>query len=700
MSYSVKYRTSASQIHTANKIIIDICKKDYVGDITILRTEKEGISITLDTTDYFDIYASTSCELQIINNLADFFELDELFSISDFEYYVIIYDSSYTYFEGFIPCDVVEQTYLPHGTVTLNATNNLKRLSDFVPTMFTIVGGYKLIDILHHLLSFTGLSLPIHINCSLFANGMQLTQTNRTLFDQTFVYSEVFLSNDTEFKSCADILTDILTSVDCKLYYWNGVWRIERIKDLGTSSVNYIIYIPGDSTIYHSTVTNSSIAIGRGDDSKVRFANANQVIKYTPGKKQVKLSLKEDVKLNLVSYYFNNIQEVGSGETVETYNPDFGTWEIDNDTTQTPFTNLNGVLNGVKLHNTYQAIPLPSPGDPGYNNALLFDEIDQYETGTSNTLALNYYRSSLSGLYGKFRFTVNPTNETQLTIKISVTLPAEFLSLQTTFMSDKNVHPDNWKFYARIYLRNGPGFAYFVHYNTSTQKYELVNSSNIIGRTADALIVRSSDVSWGDFTNKLTYTNEFTITIPIDDFKDDLVSTDFIIGVCELGYRTVSNAPNRAIKFSNYGDIYVTVNNEDEDNVVTGNVNLDFVDVLEQDVTLYDVQNLNILNGLFLDVNCLFPTLQWYDAQGYTSILITEKMIEDRFQLYHKVRREITSDIYYQVGTGIPPLRPFVFLTDSHFTNKFYVNGFQWKIESNIFENTSLKEYVGDANIT
>jgi hypothetical protein len=706
MAYGLKYECLLYPFGTEEEVYLRIYEDEYSGGSSALTIAKDGISIMMDKTDYFDSIVSVNAEIQIINDLDDFFELDTLFSVNDFQYYVKIVGGTATYFEGYIPCDTVEQTFLPKGTVIINASNNLKRLDGFIPTMFTYRTTYTLISIIKHCLSFTGLSLPIYVNCSLYEwqadSGYVYSTTEYSAFEK-YIHSDLFLKNDNEYQDCLTILKSILESFDCKIYYWDEKWYIERVKDLGHSTKHYVVYLTNDAGTV-ANETNTLYETGN-TNTKLRYTARSQKISYIPGAKQIRINLNEKLKINLLNYYYDNLIETASGSdpNVEDIIPDYLTWQIDANTDWEYKTNYYHMNNCADLQNTL--INYTSQGtiyEFLVGSVFLHDQM--YDA----------YTEALSGLYTSFKVSLNEENDTTLTIKFRFKLPQNFIDGLATFLPDCRVHPNDHIFYVRFFLREDfYGAGGFVVYDASQGKYAMdfrnVGVEDIILNVDDkiepAMIVKP--IAYANFTEPETFTSEFSISIPIDDFIENVQSTapSFVFGLCQLGYfNPFSPAPynfyvvdppcHYALKNSIFGDIMISVNGDVGDNVHTGGVSTNFINTLETEMTLYDGFSVNVLNSILKTDSLLTGTTQWEDAFSQAHLPLVKKSIEDRYQIYNKVRHEINSDFFYEI------LKPFSLVDAQYFDNNFYVNGYRYNLASKSYSNLNLKEYVDDDDVS
>jgi hypothetical protein len=704
MAYGTKYRSILYPPKTAHPVYVDILKNNYSGAITNLVIAKEGVVLTVEDTDYFDPIISTSVEISIINTLTDFFESlhdwDDLFAVNDFEVLIKVYDADYTYFEGFIPCDITEQKFYPKGVVTVNATVNLKRLTDFNPTLFTTRGQYVLIDIIKHCLAKTGLVLPIYVNCSLFAFTSYLGDIGasvytptynyntvaRTVFDWVSVESDLFMKNDVEYENCHYVLENILTTFNCKLYYWNHAWYIERVKDLKHSPKHYVVY-QTNNTITTSNETLSILEIGNSR-TKLTHTGLSQRMQYNPGVKIITVNLKEKLRVNLTNYFYNAVVDVARlvfHYTVENY------------------TALEHIWSYIRYVDAHAADPVSNYYGINYGVTTRHPSALSDINGLVNNISdINGWRNLLDGLYTKVKFSMNTVNETTLTLKFKFRLSDTTI---TNHAAEIQANPTR-KFFVNIVLKNGTKY---VKYDSTTSKYILVtrsntSSSNILtanGTVLDPCII-SQSISYESFTNKANYETDITMSIPINDFESSLVDTYFMVGVCRLkGYMNQYGGSEEYNVYFNemaVGDVEISINEDLAPNVITGSVNSNFVTSKSMDMLIYDANPYASLKANIL--NQLYGVLPygWLDAfytpapWVYTDALpIQNKVIEDQYKIYEVIRHTMVSDFYYQLR-----VKPCRLVKSWYYQNLFYVSGYRWVVDSNMYQSTSLKEIDAD----
>lgn len=684
MAYGVVYRTTA-YCKGLGQVTVDILRKDYVGSIYPLTIAFEGIKLTVDTVDYFSSIISNSVDIDIINDKDDFYELDALFTGYDLQHMVKLYTDTLVIFNGFIPCDIVEQTWLKYGTITLTATSNLNRLDEYIPTLFETKGTYDLLTTLFHILSFTNLDLPIYINCSL----REITQNNlEPLFPQTYAESDIFYEDSSTIKDCKTILEYILISSDCCIYYYDDAWYIERWRDMKGYLNNKLYYKYTSSSIaveYINEDMSESLYPVIGED--LILIDTSQVIKYSPGLKKVEVTLNETLRMNLVDYYYDDFQEVDFEDLVAILCA-FGYWKVAGDSVVDLYAGhyLNKMTNYVTITDHW----INPAGN--FDGVIYIDENGTYESRLR----------SLNGLYTKFKVHLNPADSTNPEDDVTTNLTIDFtVKIQNdeyflSYFEDIIKSQTGPTFYARIILRYGTDK--YVTYNSSTSKYVLTTKSD---PAADENIPTINvSFKYSNFTNKTEWYYEFSTSLSLGAAIRDTTGENptFTIGIVKLGFSNdfVNDIPTMALKQVTFGDIYVTANTSVDDNVITGIIGDDFVTVEEDDLYLYDSENYSISNGLCLDEDRTHTTLWSDDFHRYIYLTLMKYFIEDRFQIYHVVRHHITTDIQY-----IGFLKPFQMIVGNLNGDKvFCVNGYRYVLDSDRYESITFSEYVNDDNIS
>ncbi len=687
---------------------VQIYKKNFVGDYSDLTIAKGGVRITVSAVDYFEPIVSTSLSLDIINNKTNFYELDDLFSISDLEYQVFVFTNSspsVTLFRGFIPCEVVEQAWLPNGIITLNATNNLNRLNQSIPTILQTRGNYKLIDIISSCLDGTGLLLPIYINCSLKET---MAYTGDTCFDQTTIDADVYYKDSTELQTSKYVLESILKTFGCFIYYYNDAWYIERLKDIGNATKAYKKYAVNRNTVTTVNVTLADLVLG----TDIRPINTSQSIVYIPGCKKLKVTFNE-TQGNLLSYYFTNITKNYSNLELneETITKKYWGANDEIDYTILPsngFTPINIIYRGIKLHNTATSF---SNQDYYY----LWSTTGGGYPGTGGSPS--EYRKSFCGLYSRIDFSFNTDSTVKLTLSLKLQLTgqtAHFFDYLPNFETMTSEHT----FFLRFFLRYSvAGLNHFIVYDDTLKKYKTIQQDDILGYpdgeyyTLNPCIIQIP-INFDSFESKDTYYHSMSVDIDLDSDVKDVIgqNTSLLFGLCGIGHNGLGTpyTTGSRIKYCNivfkdvtYGDIAFTVNNSAIDNTYLGEIVSDFVNENTTELDIYDSYNSNVVNGMYSPQGVgpgyeFRHTNSWQDAvtadRGYP---IVKHLIEDKFQIYNKVRRQINTDAY-----SLLYIKPYRIVSTTLLNKDFYVCGYEYVVDSDIYKDLTLKEYVSDDSIS
>jgi hypothetical protein len=651
--YELRYRGGTYNEGLGN-CYVDIYKKGYTESqedpITI---QEQGITLITDKGDYFEPIKSSSVSINIINDKANFYEFDDLFSISDLEYYVRVHTDNLVLFAGYIPCTTVEQTWLKNGIVELNATCNLNRLSEYCPTLFVTKGLYSLIEIIQNCLSFTHMDLCVNVNCSLSEQNI-----GGIPFEVSHIDSDLFYKNNIELDDCGTVLKKILTSFDCTIYYYDDEWWIERLNDAGSNDLNWYKFDVNSSASVLRQQNNIHLTIG----TELIPCNMSQKIGYIPGFKKIELTLKEKRKINYLSYYFSPVTQTDPLSSLELMYPAIGCWEAVNegvDLSILPIANYCNINNGVYIGDYSHS------GDYEYMNGC-DEENFPYDPPGPYWYAM---RHSLFGISSAFNLTLNETSPTSINIALKFAIHPSFLNVFTFFASDRFIHPNDHKFYVRFYIGNG-NTSSWLHMNSTTNKYEFRQRNDLIsyGGAYDLSII-SVEVPYDSFTDKVGLYHEFSTSLTLEPgILDSDASDMFVFGLCELGYNNPlyctgdligrMNKPNQAYKHWYVGDIFITATDDLGDNVIIGDISNDFIDVGKVDVDLYDAKSYSLLNCLYVFAPTYDQSIGWRDSfhpYPAPALPLVKWMIRDRFQIFNKTRREITSD--FKSNTFMPPFR-------------------------------------------
>ncbi len=89
MAYGMKYQISWASFYDSGKVYI--YEKDYVGDIDYsLSIPRGGLTISREMENWEQHVASCKCEIDILNDKGDYFELFDLLIATERKYRVVV----------------------------------------------------------------------------------------------------------------------------------------------------------------------------------------------------------------------------------------------------------------------------------------------------------------------------------------------------------------------------------------------------------------------------------------------------------------------------------------------------------------------------------------------------------------------------------------------------------------------------------
>lgn len=290
MAYGRKYYLEFLNVQNDVHAIF-ISEKDYEGYVMPLRGETDRPFVTnyLSGDDaVFSPIRAKECTLKFTAensiNLLDFYsEDDERFRIDHYVHSVngTIIDKLLASF--FLVQDSCEQEFTSEPfTVTLKGTDNLALLKDVAFTTESMpyhtdngnfLGDISLFDYIKIAIQQTGLTdLPLRIYANVFEN----TNDDRTDSDTTESFQQVFmntgryLSDDGGWENLYNILIDIFTTFNCCFCQDNGAWNIFRRQESNLFTDNKI---PG---VEHNLTTGDKAAIELDYNWPVAFVPITQ----------------------------------------------------------------------------------------------------------------------------------------------------------------------------------------------------------------------------------------------------------------------------------------------------------------------------------------------------------------------------------------------------------------------------------------
>lgn len=602
MAYGLIY-TSHNYNRVGDGFNLYIYKQDYTGDVENIITS--DYELTYNNNENI---ISLSLDITLINDKS-FDYYDDLLKNHEREYKVLLQDDGgTTLFEGYLICDIIEQELLNNSTINLTFTDYIKRLQDITLDDYLEFGRKRyLIDILVHILSLTSLDYPIYINSNLYPYGA--SRANGTTFYERVKYSDdIFFSSQEQTEDAYSILNNLLNFSKSYLYMYKGAWYIERYDDVSNDTRFWAYFSPGNTT--NQITTNKCNKITHNVD--FQYLNQSQTIPYESGLKMYEIKLDDNNFDNLI---INNFY---SGLTrcdryCETTDLDLRKWYVAESSYNKKFgRNYYSINNYIGWENLYST-------QPGWEDFTKFDGIyvrfqfSWNEGGTENPTALNIkykmYAPDISSYGYKQRYI------------------GRFWIMNKTGFQDSWLYSNNGEF---AYLEGAPSNPYVWTVKIDNTD-EIINSKIVeIEKTFD-------------LTHLSGYTSGY--------------DQDYILGIMPLAYQTteltdiIDNAPIIYNPYNYAGDVSINVSAKLMDNIIEYSVEDNFIKSKSDTIRLFDVENLNLKNGLFYNNE---RTKNWTDNNGSSYDSIVNHLASSTMAYYSQTRLGLNANI--EIYDMIKPL--------------------------------------------
>jgi hypothetical protein len=672
MSYNEKYFTE----HFTTSGIpyrVSIKKDNYIGPTRRLYLMGNNpCKVDQKHDGWFSPILGNSLSLSILNDATtNWYDLEDICTLDEKEFMITL-DVSYNsgsvqQFDGFINSNIVTQKYANNSVINLTASNYVSKLTNIYPPSINTLGKQSLIDIINETLKLTGKEDNIRVLCTLEPSGTTLTETN-SCFNLCGIDSEAFWKNNVDRNNGLEILTQILTTFDCYLYWWDGNWYIERYADMWTTdgSKHYVEYksnnsygFSDDASSIYLFEPSINLPISNFTNNNA-FLGGSQSISMIPGLQFLEINTKLDEYINLTNPDLSRIS--GQSYAPEAMYPDIrGWWGYRTDSYTPPSTGWHfpgyryGFLDGSSgfafdwetiwlfYPTTYSYSTGPGAPYKTISNAIRRQGVPQYYSGGIYDHS-DKHRASLST---RFKMTIENEN-TVLNLKWKFASP---------FPGSGGVQ--NWDHRCWYLLRVPPGNR-FIRYDADKDFW--VYGTSIADGSSNIT------VSGPDFDPN-TAVAELSVTVPVGDVSGwTLGYGDFDIIFTLMGedIKTVaeSSFTPRLGQFpvwAYYGDFEFSANSGLQDSRITGVFNNKTLNKESVSLKIFDINNINYRNGIFYDNEYNTRTTLWTDKDNVNFYPLNKWLLHDRFQLYNKNRREITGDLKFT-----SPLKPFRMFYDTY----------------------------------
>lgn len=653
---------------------VSIKKEGYVGDPRRLYLiGNNGLDIDYKMENWFKPIVGQSCSLTILNDASNWYELEDLATLDEREFYIVV-DATLgsdhiTLFEGFVQSDVVTQKYLENSSIELIASNLVSKLSDIYPSIIDTPGKESIINVINQTLKLTGKNDEIYVNNKLDPSGITITN-NRSCFNVCGVDTEAFWEDNVKKTPGLDIINEILTSFDSYLYWYDKKWYIQRYADIWPtdSSKHWINYHPDVSYVYDTdassiSIPESSINMPISSFTNAAFVGKTQQISMIPGLRYLEIQMKNEPYLNLTTNSLKGIK--GIDLAPEVMYPSIRTWNAYR--AEKPFDGVGWNFPGYG----YAGLLMPNA-----SNGFLLDSQGSWFQGTwypgmpYQNIKSAIYRSGVPQYYNASKvYQYTDVDRASICTKVRMTIGDE--KAYDPSIGRSTVLNLKWKmgvvapgsgginaydYRCNYFLRVPPGNRY-IHYNDQKDYWEYKTTFK---DASNYVVVNGADMPPSGVA-------EISVDVPIGDVSGwTLANGDYDVIFGCLGERvrktgTVPWPANSWNIWAWYGDFQISANAGLQDNNLLAEINSKALTKEVVKMNLFDIKNLNYRNGIFYGSNYDYRTDVWQDKDMSEYHTLAEWLIHDRFQLYNRNRRKIEGTLRY-VGF----LKPFSLWVDTY----------------------------------
>jgi hypothetical protein len=255
MSYGTKYQLSYTD-NSSQAVIIDLKKDGYSGAVTALIGAGEPLVINHDnSSDFlFEPILGTWVSLRII--VKTVFGYGDLFTTDAREWQMIVSIAGATYFTGYIMPFLFNHDYKSEPYVLeIVASDQLGLLRKISYPDF-IGGESKMpLEIIHAVLSFTGLSLDMKEGINVYEDSMT-TGAAYSPLNQCYIPLESYEDEEGNPWDCYSVLKDILLRYGAVIRQVKNQWHIWRPSEsTATYNRRYWVNRPEGGGYFYYTST-------------------------------------------------------------------------------------------------------------------------------------------------------------------------------------------------------------------------------------------------------------------------------------------------------------------------------------------------------------------------------------------------------------------------------------------------------------
>lgn len=290
MAYGTKYIINfKNEKDVSCQIVIE--KNGYVGSYSLLEAGPQPFTLSYRNgeDDKFEPIRASEATIQLLQgavSISDFVgDGDNDFRVN---FFYRTNDNPITIWRGIIIQDDISVSFTNNpNIIELRATDGIGLLKGvtFDQTDLEDYGletPQKISSIIGACLDKTYLELKYRIHNNIFEDDQDDRTVNayNCAFDQTYLDTYTFMSDVTKYESCYDVLEKILSSWNCTLFQYNGIWQIMRVQEMIEGRNLYGTLYNADRTISTSeTASNREYLADISAVGDLIYCNADQINK-------------------------------------------------------------------------------------------------------------------------------------------------------------------------------------------------------------------------------------------------------------------------------------------------------------------------------------------------------------------------------------------------------------------------------------
>jgi len=603
-------------------INVIIMKKGYSGVVsTLVLAGGNPVIISKPQGDLLTHIFGTGCKITIVNT-GDLLQYTEMFGTPEREHYVKVtktVGATVTIlFEGYVVPQLYEQDLKHKAYITIPANDFLSSLkfrkSDLLSSSSN--NYINIMDLIKDILWSTGLKLPIYVKNGIY-NKHYTEEFDDTItpFDESYFDRNLYLDNSGEPEDSFKVLESVLKSFGSRLYYDNGRWFVDRVKNI-KNLTDYKVYeydtSTGVATIEHPVVELT--------DHKI-FAPGGSMM-YVGGTKEYDLTLNLNMFGNYVQNDFSGISDT---ENKVVYNfPDATRLFIVPQTTKYNWV-TNDKDNRFNIFNK------------NYSDQNIQQGIDWgAKLWESGYLGTNY--ASITT-----RISVDYSTESNLNIKGKVTLTKDVLEGRSI----------RFKYALRYLVDDTPTYHYIFR---KTENDEIVLDSNVLDFNNPIFLfseyIDGNEILEGKTPTLFEINENLDIGSIMEKIKGQISPTkplyfvEFFLDIFQIESKT--GKPNTSGTWNpvrtRIGDLNVKSTSKLENNIINAMIEEDYNTKMDLSLDLFDYPSITVKNPVLVKDGEIYKIPpRWNEVDYEYAKTLQLIYLTDLIQNYSKNRYRINS---------------------------------------------------------